>query len=487
MEFAATLFSTGWASGVNAYGTVALLGILGRLNVGEVPSGLESTPVIAIALGLFLVEFFVDKVPGLDSLWDSVHTVIRPLIAVVLGFQFGGEQGIAGIQEAFGAGATGLVALASHGVKAGLRLAINTSPEPATNIGASLIEDGFVAVVVLFSINHPELAAAIAAVLLASGVTVIVLLWKRVRLALARRRARREGLPDPAPPGARDGPNRGCLIGLFLLAAALVVGGAIAFGIWTVIDDGTYSGDPQGADVEKFDIDSEAVGRSEPVSLVIPPGAEGEGRPLLVFLHGRNGDENSTLVDAMFDELKDLGDKAPIVVAPDGGGGSYWHDRDDGDWGTYVVDEVIPEAIERSGADPDRVAIGGISMGGFGALDIARLNPGAFCAVGAHSPAIWATAGETAPGAFDDAEDFSNHDLVAAASTDPAGLDGPELWLDAGDEDPFVPGDDAFLGALTSSGIEVEDRRWPGAHTGDYWNEHWDEYLDFYARALDRC
>src|SRR6478752_926753 len=98
MDFAATLFSTGWSSGVNAYGTVALLGILGRLNVGTVPPDLEKTPVIAIALGLFLIEFVVDKIPWADSLWDTVHTIVRPLIAVVLGFQFGGEQGISGIE-----------------------------------------------------------------------------------------------------------------------------------------------------------------------------------------------------------------------------------------------------------------------------------------------------------------------------------------------------------------------------------------------------
>ncbi len=199
MDIAATLFSTGWASGVNAYGTVALLGILGRLNVGDVPADLERTPVIAIALGLFLVEFVVDKIPWLDSVWDSIHTVIRPLIAVVLGFQFGGDSGISGVEEALGAGSTGLVALASHGVKAGLRLAINTSPEPATNIAASLTEDGLVAIVVLSSINHPVLAAAIAGVLLASGIAVIILLWRRIRAALARRRKRRRPRPGILP------------------------------------------------------------------------------------------------------------------------------------------------------------------------------------------------------------------------------------------------------------------------------------------------
>ena len=202
MDLAATLFSTGWASGVNAYATVALLSLAGRSGLGEVPAGLESDPVLIISVAMFAIEFVTDKIPWLDSIWDSVHTFIRPAIAVVLGFQFGGESGISGIEEALGAGGSGATALASHAVKAGVRLGINTSPEPATNIFASLAEDGMVAVVVLFSINHPELAAAIAAVLLIAGIATIVFLWKRVRAALRKRRERK---PAKGPPAATPG------------------------------------------------------------------------------------------------------------------------------------------------------------------------------------------------------------------------------------------------------------------------------------------
>ena len=95
--------------------------------------------------------------------------------------------------------------------------------------------------------------------------------------------------------------------------------------------------------------------------------------------------------------------------------------------------------VERFGADPRRVAIGGISMGGFGAYDIARLNPGRFCAVAGHSPALWRTGGETAPGAFDDAEDFARHDVVGAARANPARSASTRLWLDAGDAGPVPP------------------------------------------------
>lgn len=231
--------------------------------------------------------------------------------------------------------------------------------------------------------------------------------------------------------------------------------------------------DRHGADVESYEIDSKAVGRELPQRLVVPDSPSGA---LLVFLHGRSGDEESNLTDEFYAALGRLGDRAPAVVFPDGGDHSYWHDRRDGDWGRYVVEEVIPRAQRESGAAPDRVAIGGISMGGFGAYDIARLHPGRFCAVGGHSPAIWTDAGQTAPGAFDDAGDFAKHDLVAAARE--GSFRPKRVWLDRGDEDPFGAGDAALAQAL---GAKVHD--YPGGHDREYWDAHWDDYLRFYARA----
>ena len=197
MDLFSTIFSTGWASGVNAYATVALLGILGRAGVGEVPEPLQSDPAIAVASVMFLIEFVTDKIPYLDSLWDSIHTVIRPSIASVIGGLYGVDADLSGLEEAFAAGGSGATALASHGVKASIRLAINSSPEPASNIVVSLAEDGVVAVVVLLVVEHPEIAAAIAAVLLIGGVTLVVFVAKRVRRGLERWRERRN--PPPVP------------------------------------------------------------------------------------------------------------------------------------------------------------------------------------------------------------------------------------------------------------------------------------------------
>jgi S-formylglutathione hydrolase FrmB len=246
------------------------------------------------------------------------------------------------------------------------------------------------------------------------------------------------------------------------------------------------SADTHGADVGHMTIHSKAVGEDLQVAVVVPEDAAAKP-PLLVFLHGRSGDEDSNLTEQMYAALADQGSRAPVVAFPDGGDHSYWHDRADGQWAEYVINEVIPQVSDEFGADANRVAIGGISMGGFGALDLARLHPGRFCAVGGHSPALWQTGAETAEGAFDDEADFNAHDVVGAAQANPGPYMTQPDWLDAGDEDPFLPGDDAFTTALEDAGAPITVKHWPGGHEGDYWNDHWDEYMAFYAKALAHC
>jgi hypothetical protein len=198
LDLAATLFSTGWASGVNAYATVALLNLLGRAGVGEVPDDLEGNVVLAVAVTMYAIEFVTDKVPYLDNLWDAIHTAVRPAIASVVGAAFGSEDDLRGLDEALAAGGSGATALASHAVKASLRLGINASPEPASNIVASLLEDGAVAVVVLLALENPEVAATIAALLLVTGTALAIFLWKRIRRAVAYLRRRYGRGPPPA-------------------------------------------------------------------------------------------------------------------------------------------------------------------------------------------------------------------------------------------------------------------------------------------------
>src|SRR6187455_2759933 len=165
--------------------------------------------------------------------------------------------------------------------------------------------------------------------------------------------------------------------------------------------------------VTQFVLQSKLLGREMYEEMVTPAGG-GEGRPLLVFLHGYGGTPNDTATPALLAALRQLGDRAPVVLLPEGQTG-WWHDRDGAPWGSYVLDEVIPAGLERSGADPDRIAIGGISMGGFGALDLGRIAPKRFCAVGGHSPAVYTSGSDDALFAFDGPADFARHDLLTLA------------------------------------------------------------------------
>ena len=167
------------------------------------------------------------------------------------------------------------------------------------------------------------------------------------------------------------------------------------------------------------------------------------------------------------------------MLLADGGDHSYWHDRSDGMWGTSVLREAIPAALLRSRADPNRVAIGGISMGGFGALDVARLDPHRFCAIGAHSAALWFRGADTPAGAFDDAQDFSRHDLLASARE--RALYRVPVWIDVGRDDPFFQADVALARELRAHGTSVQLVLHSGGHGG--WSGRMGEYLRFYARA----
>jgi S-formylglutathione hydrolase FrmB len=271
----------------------------------------------------------------------------------------------------------------------------------------------------------------------------------------------------------------------WLVLLALAVVGLVAY----LLIDSFHSRQHHGADIEQLSIESKAVGSTQRVEVVIPHGSDGRGRPLLVFLHGRHehDDADVDLSEAMFKALRAQGDRAPVVAAPVGTGDSYWHDRRSGRWGSFVLDEVIPEVRRRFHTDPGRVAIGGISMGGFGAYDLMLHSRRRFCAVGGHSPALWQTGGETAAGAFDDAEDFARHDVVGAARSRPHAFARQPLWLDAGRQDPFDSGDRAFASALRSAGVRITVRRSDGGHTGDYWDRHWDEYMSWYSRRLAHC
>ena len=209
MDLVPTLISSGWASGVNAWATVLVLGLMGRAGIGAeaVPEQLTQTPVLAFAGIMYTVEFVADKVPLFDSVWDVGQTFVRPVIGGWVGYEFAGADGAAAFDQAVAGVGTGTLALVSHAVKATVRLGINASPEPFTNIAASVGEDFAVAGVTALALQQPELAAAIAVVLLICGIVLAVVVWKGVRRAwtLVRERyGKRGGRRQASAPSRTD-------------------------------------------------------------------------------------------------------------------------------------------------------------------------------------------------------------------------------------------------------------------------------------------
>jgi hypothetical protein len=172
----ALVAGSGWAAGVNLYLTVGLLGLAGRFDLVAVPEALTNPWVIGTAFAVFAAEFVVDKIPYLDSAWDAIHTFVRPAGAAFLGAVLAGDA--SALLQAGAASGSGLLALASHAAKATTRAAINTSPEPFTNITASLTEDVLVAAVVVLALSYPEVALVVAATLLVLGLLALRRVWR---------------------------------------------------------------------------------------------------------------------------------------------------------------------------------------------------------------------------------------------------------------------------------------------------------------------
>jgi hypothetical protein len=196
MDLLPLVFSSGWASGVNAYAAVLVMGLLGRFaGVDGVPEALTRVDVLLAAGIMYGVEFVTDKVPYLDSAWDTISTAIRPTVGAIIGVLLAGGAGTSLDQAVYGVVGGG-TALASHLVKASLRLAVNSSPEPVTNSAVSVAEDFSVAGVVSLALYHPWLALGVSVVLLVVGVIGVVLLFRYVRRGWQRWKGRRPAAPQ---------------------------------------------------------------------------------------------------------------------------------------------------------------------------------------------------------------------------------------------------------------------------------------------------
>jgi hypothetical protein len=177
-----------FASGVNLYATVAVIGLCAHFHLVALPDqfrAFDNPVVIGIALAMYAAEFVADKIPWFDTIWDGIHTVVRPIGGAIVALSALGHS--TPTLEMIAALVGGSVAMTSHLTKAGTRAVVNTSPEPFTNWTLSVLEDLFVVALTWFATQHPFIATFVAIVLLAAIVAAASVVVKGVRRRFARR------------------------------------------------------------------------------------------------------------------------------------------------------------------------------------------------------------------------------------------------------------------------------------------------------------
>jgi len=182
VETIAITMGVAWASGINLYATIAMLGIMGATGNIALPAELailQDPMVIGAAILMYMVEFFADKVPGVDSGWDAIHTFIRIPAGAVLASQAVGD--VSPAMELAAAIAGGTLAATTHSAKAGSRLMINTSPEPFTNWVASISEDLLVIGGLWLALNHPVAWLVAFAIFIALLIWFLPKLWRGIK------------------------------------------------------------------------------------------------------------------------------------------------------------------------------------------------------------------------------------------------------------------------------------------------------------------
>jgi len=199
-----------WASGINLYAAIAMLGILGATGHMALPPGLEplTEPVVIMAaVFMYCVEFFADKVPGVDTGWDAIHTFLRIPAGAVLAAMAVGDVSMPAQIAAGLIGGT--LTAATHATKAGARVMINTSPEPVSNWGASLAEDVAVFAGLWVALNYPWLFLGLMVIFIGMMIWLLPKLWRGIKTVLGTlaRWARGGGESKSKPPSLEHRPQ----------------------------------------------------------------------------------------------------------------------------------------------------------------------------------------------------------------------------------------------------------------------------------------
>ena len=205
-----------WASGVNLYAAVLVLGILANTGHATLPPALEVVQdplVLGVAGIMYFLEFFADKTPGVDTGWDAIHTFIRIPAGAIMAA--GVAEGLE-VNQALEFAATligGGVAATSHFTKAGTRVLINTSPEPVTNWTASVAEDVAVIAGLWAALNYPWLFVALMIAFLAFAIWILPKIWRAIKAVIRKMRAwlRGDGASGADRPSPEERPATGAL------------------------------------------------------------------------------------------------------------------------------------------------------------------------------------------------------------------------------------------------------------------------------------
>jgi S-formylglutathione hydrolase FrmB len=249
--------------------------------------------------------------------------------------------------------------------------------------------------------------------------------------------------------------------------------------------------EPRTGQVETRTFWSASLGRTMPYNIYLPPGyANGSRRYRAVYLlHGMGGSDRQWEglgIAQAADRLIATGAIQPLIIVMPEGGSAYWvdHATDGQKWGRYTAVDVVNDvdASFRSIARQRSRAIGGLSMGAHGALQLALNYPGEFAAVGAHSLVLRRFG--SAPAYFGTAADFAARDpMQMVKATGPGGCSFA-LWIDIGERDPWASVAEQFEGELTDLGINHQWHLYAGDHSAAYWSAHLEDYLRFYDASL---
>jgi enterochelin esterase-like enzyme len=246
-------------------------------------------------------------------------------------------------------------------------------------------------------------------------------------------------------------------------------------------------------DIRDLTFKSDALGRAMPYSIYLPPGYETSARryPVLYMLHGMSGTNEEWAQYGLFataDRMIRTHEIRPLIIVLPQGDTGYWVDHalptDKTAWGRYMAKDVVASVDSRfrTMSEAAHRAIGGVSMGAHGAMQLAMNFPNTFSVVGAHSLVLRRY--DTAPAYFGSLADWAKRDPMQLVYSTAQSMKRLDLWIDIGKDDPWAKLAEQFNGELASLKIDHEWHEWSGDHSASYWETHLEDYLRFYDSAL---